>query len=74
MIVRLAFSIATAIDPEIVLIDEVLAVGDMSFQTKARERMLAMPLAGLILGLAAFGIARRGARHDHPRDRVPARH
>jgi hypothetical protein len=36
--------------------------------------LLAMPLAGLILGLAAFGIARRGARHDHQRDCAPARH
>ena len=33
--------------------------------------LLAMPLAGLILGLAAFGIARRGARHDHPRIAFP---
>ncbi len=39
MQVRLAFSIATAIDPEILLIDEVLSVGDLSFQHKARERM-----------------------------------
>jgi ABC-type polysaccharide/polyol phosphate transport system ATPase subunit len=39
MLVRLAFSIATAIDPEILLIDEVLSVGDMAFQHKARERM-----------------------------------
>ncbi|HZY84796.1 MAG TPA: ABC transporter ATP-binding protein [Gemmataceae bacterium] len=39
MLVRLAFSIATAIDPEILLIDEVLSVGDMAFQHKARGRM-----------------------------------
>ncbi len=39
MQVRLAFSIATAIDPEILLVDEVLSVGDLSFQHKARERM-----------------------------------
>ena len=36
---RLAFAIATATDPEILLIDEVLAVGDMAFQMKARARM-----------------------------------
>jgi ABC-type polysaccharide/polyol phosphate transport system ATPase subunit len=42
MVVRLAFSIATAIDPEILLVDEVLAVGDAAFQAKARQRMLAM--------------------------------
>lgn len=34
MYVRLAFSVAAHIDPEILLIDEVLAVGDFAFQTK----------------------------------------
>jgi ABC-type polysaccharide/polyol phosphate transport system ATPase subunit len=42
MRVRLAFSIATAIEPEILLIDEVLAAGDINFQVKARERMRAL--------------------------------
>lgn len=42
MMVRLAFSIATAIDPEILLIDEVLSVGDLAFQNKARTRMKEM--------------------------------
>ncbi len=42
MKVRLAFSIATAIEPEILIIDEVLSAGDMAFQVKARERMLAL--------------------------------
>src|SRR5579871_1676247 len=42
MMVRLAFSIATAIEPEILLVDEVLSVGDLSFQHKARERMREM--------------------------------
>jgi len=39
MLVRLAFSVATAIDPEVLLVDEVLAAGDLSFQVKARERI-----------------------------------
>jgi ABC-type polysaccharide/polyol phosphate transport system ATPase subunit len=39
MLVRLAFSVATAIDPEILLVDEVLAAGDLAFQKKARRRM-----------------------------------
>jgi ABC-type polysaccharide/polyol phosphate transport system ATPase subunit len=42
MLVRLAFSIATAIEPEILLVDEVLSVGDMAFQNKARQRMREM--------------------------------
>jgi len=39
MMVRLAFSIATAIEPDILLVDEVLSAGDQSFQAKARERI-----------------------------------
>jgi len=39
MMVRLAFSIATAIEPEILLVDEVLSAGDMAFQDKAQKRM-----------------------------------
>jgi len=42
MMVRLAFSIATAIEPEILIVDEVLAAGDLAFQVKARERMQAL--------------------------------
>jgi lipopolysaccharide transport system ATP-binding protein len=39
MLMRLAFAIATAAEPEVLLVDEVLAVGDMAFQIKARTRM-----------------------------------
>ncbi|MGO9108079.1 MAG: ABC transporter ATP-binding protein [Thermoguttaceae bacterium] len=39
MLVRLAFSVATAIEPEILIIDEVLSAGDCSFQAKAQQRM-----------------------------------
>jgi lipopolysaccharide transport system ATP-binding protein len=39
MLVRLAFSIATTIEPEVLLVDEVLSAGDLAFQAKARERM-----------------------------------
>lgn len=42
MLVRLGFSITTAIEPEILLIDEVFGAGDASFRQKAKERMHAM--------------------------------
>ena len=42
MRLRLAFSIATAIEPEVLLVDEVLSVGDMAFTEKAAQRMREM--------------------------------
>jgi ABC-2 type transport system ATP-binding protein len=39
MTVRLGFSIAINVDPEILIIDEVLAVGDENFQQKCREKI-----------------------------------
>lgn len=42
MLMRLAFAIATAVEPEVLLVDEVLSVGDLAFQAKAADRMRAM--------------------------------
>lgn len=39
MLVRLGFSLATAIDPDVLLLDEVLAVGDASFRDKCYRRI-----------------------------------
>ena len=46
MAVRLAFSVAVQVDADILLIDEVLAVGDASFQRKCFERFDALKAAG----------------------------
>jgi ABC-type polysaccharide/polyol phosphate transport system ATPase subunit len=39
MVARLGFAIATAWEPEILILDEVLSVGDAAFQVKCHERM-----------------------------------
>lgn len=39
MMARLGFSVAAHLDPEILLIDEILAVGDLHFQAKCREKI-----------------------------------
>jgi len=40
MMMRLAFSVAVHLDPEMLLLDEIFAVGDASFQDKCRKTML----------------------------------
>lgn len=46
MTARLAFSIATAAEPEILIVDEILAVGDLAFQAKSEEKLLGMIAGG----------------------------
>ena len=42
MTARLAFSIATIVDPEILIVDEILSVGDIAFQKKSEDKMKSM--------------------------------
>lgn len=42
MVARLAFSIATIVDPEILIVDEILSVGDIAFQAKSEAKMKSM--------------------------------
>lgn len=46
MMMRLAFSIATLVDPEILIVDEILAVGDERFQKKSYDRMMCLMSEG----------------------------
>ena len=46
MVARLAFSVATVVVPEVLIVDEVLAVGDAEFQEKSRKRMMELMSGG----------------------------
>jgi ABC-type polysaccharide/polyol phosphate transport system ATPase subunit len=46
MYMRLAFSVATEVDPEILVVDEILSVGDFSFQEKCFDRLRSFRAAG----------------------------
>lgn len=46
MLMRLAFSIATIVKPEILIVDEILAVGDEAFQKKSKRKMLELMSGG----------------------------
>ncbi len=49
MVVRLAFAVAVCVDPDILIIDEALAVGDAAFQFKCLERMQRLTKSGTTL-------------------------
>lgn len=46
MMMRLAFSVATLIEPEVLIVDEILAVGDVNFQKKSFDRMMQLMEGG----------------------------
>ena len=46
MIARRAFAVAATVDPEILIVDEVLSVGDAAFQDKSKRRMMELMSGG----------------------------
>lgn len=56
MLMRLGFAVATSFQPDILLIDEVLAVGDQSFQTKCFERISRMRTQGVTILFVSHGL------------------
>jgi ABC-type polysaccharide/polyol phosphate transport system ATPase subunit len=56
MFMRLGFSVAVASRPDVLLVDEVLAVGDITFQAKCFERMAQMKEDGTTIVLVSHNI------------------
>jgi ABC-type polysaccharide/polyol phosphate transport system ATPase subunit len=57
MLLRLAFSTSTAVDPDILLLDEVMAAGDAAFQVKAKKRMDSLLERASIVVFASHSLA-----------------
>ena len=56
MVVRLGFSIAAHLEPEILLVDEVLAVGDLAFKTKCQLRIQELRRSGVAIVLVSHNL------------------
>ncbi len=57
MLARLGFSVAVHIEPEILLIDEILAVGDANFQKKCINKMLEFKGRGVTIILVSHSVS-----------------
>lgn len=75
MVARLGFSIAAHVDPDVLLVDEVLAVGDIAFQVKCRSFMNRLLERGVSLVVVSHGftmiqaLCRQALWLDHGRVR-----
>ena len=65
MYTRLAFAVATSVDPDILITDEVLAVGDEAFQRKCMERIFHFRQAGKTIVFVSHGLETVRTLCDH---------
>jgi ABC-type polysaccharide/polyol phosphate transport system ATPase subunit len=56
MYMRLGFGVAVHVDPDILIVDEILAVGDQSFQTKCLERIQEMKRNGVTILMVSHNL------------------
>ncbi len=56
MLARLGFSVAIHVEPEILLVDEILAVGDQNFQKKCIDKMLSFKKSGVTIVLVSHSL------------------
>ena len=79
MLARLGFSVATDVKPDVLVVDEVLSVGDESFQARSRARITELMNAGVSILLVshALGMVRDTANRvmwmDHGRPKMIGR-
>lgn len=76
MVVRIAFAIATTIDADLLLLDEVLAVGDVAFRARCYERIRQFHAKGAAILLVSHDMAAvadlcsRAVWIDHGHERI----
>lgn len=65
MVARLGFSIATTVNPDILIVDEILSVGDYKFQAKCEERIAKMMSGGTTVIIVSHSMEQIKKLCDH---------
>ena len=65
MVARIAFAIATITKPDVLIVDEILSVGDFMFQEKCEERMRQLMSGGTTVLLVSHSIGQIERMCDH---------
>lgn len=65
MLMRLAFSVAISVEPEILIVDEALSVGDMAFQFKCVQRLDEMARSGVTILFVSHSLAAVRSMCEH---------